>query len=30
MHRFDLDTQVQATARVYRGVVGAEQRRMAA
>lgn len=30
LHRFDLDTQVQATARVYRSLVGAEERRMAA
>jgi glycosyltransferase involved in cell wall biosynthesis len=30
LHRFDLDTQVQATARVYRSMVGGEERRMAA
>jgi glycosyltransferase involved in cell wall biosynthesis len=30
LHRFDLDTQVRATARVYRSLAGGEERRMAA
>ena len=30
LHRFDLDTQVQATARVYRSLAGTPERRMAA
>jgi glycosyltransferase involved in cell wall biosynthesis len=30
LHRFDLDTQVQATARVYRSLAGVGERRMAA
>jgi glycosyltransferase involved in cell wall biosynthesis len=30
LHRFDLDTQVRATARVYRALAGGEERRMAA
>ena len=30
LHRFDLDTQVEATARVYRGLVAREERRLAA
>lgn len=30
LHRFDLDTQVRATARVYRSLAGGEERRVAA